>query len=114
VGRIWTDAEQLDTMKGVSLLKKLHLSASLILVVAGLSIIAADAVYFAKYGVGFNEAAFFLGNGEFVDWATGECPLYAYFPLAAYGIGACLAAIVLFSVSPEIRAHSGRVLRGTE
>ena len=101
-------------MNGMSLLQKLHLSASLILGAAGLCIIAADTVYFTKYGVGFNEAAFFLGNGEFADWPTGERPFYAYFPLAAYGIGACFAAIILFSVSPQIGTYPGRVLRGTE
>jgi hypothetical protein len=98
----------------VSAFKKLHLLLSLLLLATGLVIVVTDAIFITRYGVNFNDAAFFLGNGEFVDWPTAERPLYAYFPLAAYGLAAWLLAIVLFSLSPEIKTHSARALRGTE
>ena len=85
-----------------------------VLVVVGLALTTWDAIYFSKYGVGFNDAAFFLGNGEFADWPTGERPAYAYFPLAAYGIAAWFLAVVSFSLWPEFHPFPGRVLRGTE
>ena len=75
---------------------------------------ACDAIYVKRYGVGFNEAAFFLVNGEFADWPTGERPAYAYFPLGVYGIATCVLAVVLFSLWPELKPNSGRILRGTE
>jgi hypothetical protein len=98
----------------MSLLRKLQILVSVILAIAGLVIVVTDVIYIVRYGVDFNEAAFFLGNGEFVDWPTAERPSYAYFPLAAYGLAAWLVAIVLFTLWPELKAHSGRVLRGTE
>ena len=98
----------------MSVLKKLQILVSAIFVVAGLVIVVTDVIYIVRYGIDFHEAAFFLGNGEFVDWPTSERPLYAYFPLAAYGLAAWLMAIVLFTMSPETKGHSGRVLRGTE
>jgi hypothetical protein len=94
--------------------KKFLIALCLTLIVAGLSLLACDAIYVANYGVGFNEGAFFLDNGEFVDWPTSERPLYAYFPLGAYGIAACFSAIILFSLSPSFGPHLGRTLRGTE
>ena len=98
----------------MSLFKKLHIVLSLLLVATGLVIVVTDLIFITRYGVNFNDAAFFLGNGEFVDWPTAERPLYAYFPLAAYGLAAWLLAILLFSLSPEIKTHSARALRGTE
>jgi hypothetical protein len=98
----------------MSICKKLQLFISVFLIAAGLSAFAFDAVCVAKYGVDFNSAAFFLGNGEFVEWPTDGPPLYARAPLTAYGAAAWLIAILVFSASPEIRTHSGRVLKGTK
>jgi hypothetical protein len=94
--------------------KKLHIVLSLLLVATGVVIVVTDLIFITRYGINFNEAAFFLGNGEFVDWPTGERPLYAYLPLAAYGLAAWLLAVLLFSLSPEIKTYPARVLRGTE
>ena len=98
----------------ISSFKKLHLLLSLLLVATGLLIVVTDVIFITRYGINFNDAAFFLVNGEFVDWPTGERPLYANFPLAAYGLAAWLFAILLFSLSPEIKTRSARALRGTE
>ena len=95
-------------------LKRILIGAWVTLAIGGLCLLACDAIYVRSYGVGFNDAAFFLGNGKFADWPTGERPLYAYFPLGAYGIAACLAAVLLSSLSQEIKRQTNRVLRGTE
>jgi hypothetical protein len=94
--------------------KKLHIVLSLLLVPTGVVIVVTDLIFITHYGINFNEAAFFLGNGEFVDWPTGERPLYAYFPLAAYRLAAWLLAILLLSLWPEVKSYPSRTLRGTE
>jgi hypothetical protein len=96
-------------------LRKMQLTIAGIGVAFGVVAVFGDALFVWQYGADFNDAAFILGNGEFVDWPTGEPPLYAYIPAAGYGLAAWLISALLLVLHPgNVRRYFGRIRRGCE
>jgi hypothetical protein len=95
--------------------RKIPLIVSLILLAIGLAITIYDITVIREFGFDVNDVADIGRNGELADWPTGERPGWAFVPAFVYGIGFCLAAVLVLAPWPEpAKAYRGRVVRGTE
>ncbi len=67
---------------------KLFLAPAIVFFVVGALILVGDGLFFQKYCVDYNDAAFVTANGDFADWPSGERPGYACLPAWVYGLAA--------------------------
>jgi hypothetical protein len=96
-------------------MKKFAVFLSSSLLIAGLAILLFDAYTSRKYGFHMNDVAGVTDDGQAIDWPTGERPSFTLIPLAAYALGFCIMAGLIYWFGSFLRrAPQERVVRETE
>ena len=85
----------------------------MVFVAVGLAIFGFDAYTSHRYGVHMNEVAGITGEGDPIDWPSGERPTFTLIPVPVYALGFELAAVGVLSLRQVIgRAYHGRICPG--
>ena len=94
--------------------KKALLILGWALAALGLVILAYDTLFLLSCGFDANDVAA-VSDGYFIDWPTGERPMWAMVPAYVYSLGFCLTALATFAIRKRVgSAYSGRIWRGAE